>query len=43
MIRRKFIQTATIAATALALSACDKPATEAVNGASTSAEKFRWR
>lgn len=42
MNRRKFISTATIATSALALSACDKPTTSTTSP-STSTKKFNWR
>ena len=43
MNRRKFIQTAAVASTALALTACDKPAVATTASSTTSSEKFRWR
>lgn len=43
MNRRKFLTTAAAASTALALSSCDKPATETGNSSKTSSEKFKWR
>lgn len=42
MNRRKFITTASIATGALALGACDKPATSTASQA-TNSEKFNWR